>query len=246
MEGERLTPGPKNTRLPESDLAEFALPPDLVARLRRSGPQAPGDAAAAPWKRDGNGAACRGDGRSRSAGRQATGPRTHAAPRIDGPFLKGPIPMQWLRPIYQLCPGAIVVAVELCWLRGMVRAEEPGPDCVAPVVEVDFNLAACSRRTETTEKVLRAGLQALEGAGLIFVTRPPGKRLVVTFRDHAAGVVGRAAGSASLARSDPAAARVTGASSALALSASAPDRPESGVRPRHWKFLAVAQRVTPR
>ena len=175
-----MTPGTKRPRLSTTALAALALPPDQIPQMGRPGPQAPGDAAGGRtrWESVRDRAATGRDGRvsdSRS--------RSKPSGRIDGPYLKGPIAMTWLRRTYGLCPGALILATELWWLRGMAKSDRVEGGDPVPASQVEVSLARVSRETNTTEKVLRPGLKALEAASLITVLHRPGRKLQVTFCD---------------------------------------------------------------
>ena len=88
---------------------------------------------------------------------------------LKDPFLKGPIPLRWLVKAAGLGRCALMVGLTLWYTDGM-RFQKPfriGQGKIAVLLEV-------SRST-----VLR-GIKRLEAAGLIFVLREPGSKLVVT------------------------------------------------------------------
>ena len=83
-------------------------------------------------------------------------------------FLKGPIPMDWLSRAARLPGKAINVALAICWLSGMAKN--------APVKLTKKALALLNvSRDAATDGVTR-----LEDAGLIRVTRSPGRSHVVS------------------------------------------------------------------
>ena len=86
------------------------------------------------------------------------------------PFLKGPIPMDWLSAAAHLPGKAINLAMAVRWLADM-NGGKPAK-ITAKALEL-FNVSedACSD-----------GLKRLEGAGLVTVTRHPGQRPTVAYR----------------------------------------------------------------
>lgn len=87
-----------------------------------------------------------------------------------GKFLKGPIPMEWLRTAMRLKGRALHVGVMLWHFRGLRRSD------TFKVGLGDLGQGVISRYT------VRRALSALAGVGLIEVTGKPGQKLRVTVR----------------------------------------------------------------
>src|SRR5688572_23936591 len=96
--------------------------------------------------------------------------KTIATPRkrIDGMFLKGPVPMDWLNRAASLPGKALHVAVAICLWHGILRCDE-------------FRLSTGKLRSMGVERnsAYRA-LTSLEEAGLIRVQRHRGRNPIVT------------------------------------------------------------------
>ena len=89
------------------------------------------------------------------------------------PFLKGPIPMDWLSSAARLPGKALNVALAIRWLDGM-NGGQP------------IKLTAKSlERLNVSQDAYRDGLRRLEKAGLVSVTRKPGQRPTVLVRQPA-------------------------------------------------------------
>lgn len=89
--------------------------------------------------------------------------------RPQGHFLKGPIPMAWLERAYCLSDRAARVAIAIWFVRGLKQAE--------PFKVKQETLARFGVRHRA---VYSRALAELEGAGLIQVTRKPGRSLAMT------------------------------------------------------------------
>ena len=83
------------------------------------------------------------------------------------PFLKGPVPMAWLREASSLPGKALHVAVEIWFQVGLKRSGE-----VALSLS-QFKKSGISRSTASR------GLAQLEEAGLVVVKRAPGRKPIV-------------------------------------------------------------------
>ena len=94
--------------------------------------------------------------------------------RVDGLFLRGPVPMDWLRAAMRAPGDALAVGVELWHLAGMRVS-----------MTVDVSVGRLSRATGADRKTARRAVQALESAGLVSVVRPPGRQLRVTINQEA-------------------------------------------------------------
>ncbi len=169
---------PRNQSLPAAtqlSLADLTLPAEMVDEIGYAEPKAIGQPppAGTTWQKVRDDRAPRGAAKASVSRNPARKPRA----RVNGHFLYGPVSMTWFRKAYSLCPGALIVAVELEWLRGMALRHS----------QVDFNQAHVARTVDVSAKVIRDGVRALEAAGLIVVSRPPGKRLSVEFCDRDAG-----------------------------------------------------------
>lgn len=86
-----------------------------------------------------------------------------ARPRGDQ-FLKGPVPMPWLQRAMSLPGQALHVGIMLWFYAGMTRSRH-----------VSISMSGFSKRGKTRFSASR-GLAALEQAGLIRVTRAPGRK----------------------------------------------------------------------
>jgi hypothetical protein len=85
------------------------------------------------------------------------------------PFLKGPIPMDWLEHAARLPGKALNLALALRWLVDM-NGGKPTKLTAKALVLLNVSEDACSD-----------GLRRLETAGLITVTRQPGQRPTVGY-----------------------------------------------------------------
>ena len=97
--------------------------------------------------------------------------------RVDGrqhryqrAFLKGPVPMTWLRRAIGLPGHALAVAVVLRFYQGLHDS--------MPVIKVTYAKILAECPTSTLRTVQR-GVQTLERAGLIVVQRPPGRMMEI-------------------------------------------------------------------
>ena len=79
---------------------------------------------------------------------------------IKDPFLRGPIPMEWLSSASALCKSALLVGLALWFLRGVMGKQCP----------VKFTSAA-RRSMRLTREQSRRGIPALEAAGLLRVVK---------------------------------------------------------------------------
>jgi hypothetical protein len=90
---------------------------------------------------------------------------------VKGEFLRGPIPMLWLRRVCRL-PGknTLATALAIWWLAGLRRREEG----------LSLTTAALKRFEVVTRSAKYDALKALEAAKLISVRRKAGKNPAVT------------------------------------------------------------------
>src|SRR5579883_3424650 len=89
--------------------------------------------------------------------------------RKRGEFLKGPIPLAWLNQAGALPGKSLAVGMALWFLVGLKRTK------------MDLKLrTAVLNRFGINRKVKTRALTALEGAGLISVSRQPGKNPLVS------------------------------------------------------------------
>lgn len=96
--------------------------------------------------------------------------------RIIPPYLRGPIPWDWLRNAAKLGGGSLPTGLALWHLRTLNRSHSIGA-----------SLKQLCKITGLSEKVTREGLHRLENVGLIEVHRPPGRKPTITLGDHAPG-----------------------------------------------------------
>ena len=80
--------------------------------------------------------------------------------RRTDPFLRGPVPMEWLSSANALCKSALPVGLALWFLRGVMGKQCP----------VKFTSAA-RRSMRLTREQSRRGIPALEAAGLLRVVK---------------------------------------------------------------------------
>jgi hypothetical protein len=93
-----------------------------------------------------------------------------AAPKTK-PFLRGPIPLEWLGTAAMLPGKTLNVAIALWWRHGMARGKP-------------FKLTRMALKTLNVGRdAASAGLARLEQAGLILVERKPGQRPFITILD---------------------------------------------------------------
>ena len=129
----------------------------------------------------------------RAAPSRAMQPGASGRPRrwVDGNFIQGPISLEWLHKAWAVGRAAIGVAHYLLWLASMSGT---GPDAY-----ISLNQSKLSREGGMSEKVVRTGIHALEEAGLIKVSREPGK----TLRVQVVGAFGRVVQEGHAAASGP-------------------------------------------
>ena len=89
------------------------------------------------------------------------------------PFLRGPIPMDWLNSAARLPGKALNVALAIRWLDGM----NGGQPIKLTAKALNF--------FHVSQDACRDGLTRLEKAGLVSVTRKPGQRPTVLVRQPA-------------------------------------------------------------
>ncbi len=99
--------------------------------------------------------------------------RILAAPkeeRIQGLFLKGPIPWDWLCLATTTYPGgkSLQVGLKLWFQRGLSRGRP-----------AKFNMSRFQNEMGISRDATRRALKALEAAGLIRVVRRPGRAPIV-------------------------------------------------------------------
>lgn len=80
------------------------------------------------------------------------------------PFLKGPIPMDWLSSAAKLSGKTLSLGIAIWWLHGMSNG------CPFKLTKTALTMLNLSKDT------VRDGLKKLEVAGLIKVSRSPGQR----------------------------------------------------------------------
>jgi DNA-binding MarR family transcriptional regulator len=90
--------------------------------------------------------------------------KTLVAAPTKAPFLRGPIPLEWLSVAASLPGKALNVAIALWWRHGMAEGKP-------------FTLTRTALKAMNVERdAASAGLARLEQAGLIRVERKPGRR----------------------------------------------------------------------
>lgn len=92
---------------------------------------------------------------------------------IEGRFLRGPIPLNWLGRACRLSGEALATALAIWYVSGLQKGERAGLTLTTKKVE----LLGVSRSAKSR------GLKALEAAGLIRVQRDGKKNPVVTILD---------------------------------------------------------------
>ena len=100
------------------------------------------------------------DYRASSAEELPSAPTGKRESRRTDPFLRGPIPMEWLSAASALCKSALSVGLALWFLRGVIGKQCP----------VKFTSAA-RRSMRLTREQSRRGIPALEAAGLLRVVK---------------------------------------------------------------------------
>jgi hypothetical protein len=93
--------------------------------------------------------------------------RDYTPQKTSSPFIKGPVPLDWLSKAAQLPGKAVQVALALFWLFGM-----------SPTVQFKMTRRAMELFCLSTDAYLD-GLNRLEKIGLIKVLRRPGQRALV-------------------------------------------------------------------
>ena len=91
------------------------------------------------------------------------------------PFIKGPISLDWLGAAAALPGKALHVAMAILWLAGMSAG---GP---LKLTRKSLDVFAVS------DDAAQDGVQRLEAAGLIAVSRKPGQRPLISVRKPTAG-----------------------------------------------------------
>jgi hypothetical protein len=87
------------------------------------------------------------------------------------PFLRGPIPLEWLSVAASLPGKTLNVAIALWWRHGMAKGQP-------------FKLTRMALKAMNVERDAEsAGLARLEQAGLIRVERKPGRRPTISICD---------------------------------------------------------------
>ena len=95
--------------------------------------------------------------------------RSKRCRRVRGLFLRGPVPMVWLRAAMRLPGDTLAVGVELWHVAGLRGS-----------MTFNISVTRLCRETGTSDKTARRAVQELERAGLVSVQRPPGRQLRVT------------------------------------------------------------------
>ena len=91
------------------------------------------------------------------------------------PFVKGPIPLDWLGMAAKLPGKCLNVAMAICWLAGMSDGKP-------------FKLTAKAlRNLNVSDDTARDCLHRMEQAGLILVDRQPGQRPSICIREIVLG-----------------------------------------------------------
>ncbi len=93
------------------------------------------------------------------------------ATRIDGEFLRGPIPLPWLTKACLIGDiAALQVAMAIWFARGRTKSEV-----------INLSTALLDRFMDTRDRRKKTrGIKALEGAGLVSVERQPRKNPIIT------------------------------------------------------------------
>lgn len=103
--------------------------------------------------------------------------------RRKGQWLKGPVPMAWLRAAYPLGPAALRVAVELWFYKGL--SKQRGLPATVKVTN-----AKLERETGASAASIHRALAQLEDAGLIRRTSGAGKGREITLLEAPPGAAG--------------------------------------------------------
>ena len=85
------------------------------------------------------------------------------------PYLRGPIPWDWLQAAIELGSGALPTGLAVWHLRALNQT-----------TTFKASLNQLRKWTRLSEKVTREGVHRLEGSGLIKADRPDGQSLVIT------------------------------------------------------------------
>ena len=95
-----------------------------------------------------------------------------AVKRMNSPFLRGPIPLSWLQRAMRSGGAAISVGVILWYFRGLKKTSvfKVGTQDIAGLIDRSWLTA-------------KRGLLALEGNGLITITRHQGRKHVIEIRE---------------------------------------------------------------
>jgi hypothetical protein len=108
-------------------------------------------------------------------GKPASRPRSQ--PRLEGTFLKGPIPMAWLKRAWQSGKAGLVMGILLWYLEGLQRSRRNFRGD-RKVLQVNVSKLAIEHRL--LRQFLSRGVAGLERSGLIVVVdRKPGQKLKV-------------------------------------------------------------------
>ena len=87
--------------------------------------------------------------------------------KVNEYFVKGPIPLRWLRQAGALPGKAFTLGILLFWSYGM------NPNRPIKVTRQSL------KNFSISEDAYRDGLKRLEEAGLVSVSRPPGQRAII-------------------------------------------------------------------
>ncbi len=90
---------------------------------------------------------------------------TRVPPNTEGLFLKGPIPISWLARAERRGLSALTIGLELWLLCGLRKSKV-----------VDLNLSQLRLTDARARQSNQRGLRKLEEAGLVRVSRRPGRR----------------------------------------------------------------------
>ena len=90
-------------------------------------------------------------------------------PREGEHYLRGPIPMSWFLAAARLPGRALHVGMWVWYRVGLNRGAG----------QVDLNLSALADELECDRATASRGLRALENAGLVASSRPPGRKVRV-------------------------------------------------------------------
>ena len=98
--------------------------------------------------------------------------------RIEGEFLKGPIPLPWITTASKIGDlAALQVAMAIWWARGRRKT-----------TQINLTTALLDRFMDTKDRRKKTrGIKALEDAGLISVERRPRKNPIITILEKSNG-----------------------------------------------------------